>query len=249
MLRSPRFQLLALIAGVTALVVIFFVRSDGASPSSSPVPATLVVAPEAAPSSANVDPTFHAQLMALRQQVDAAPSDTTLLLQLARLEQDAHQFAEAASTYERVLTFAPDHRQAYLDLALSYGQLGQWGEARAATERLLARDPDDPSALYNLGAIHANQGEAADARRLWTRVQQQSRDAQLAQQAAASLARLDALAAEGVTPSAPTPTPSLAPVRQPMSGAAPPIPPGAPLPADHPPIRPRDDFQPILAGQ
>ena len=248
MLRSPRTQLLALAVGLTALIAIAFLRSDGTSTPAASIPATPVVAPEATPSAANVDPTFHTQLMVLRQQVDAAPSDTTLLLQLARLEQDAHQFAEAAATYERVLGLAPDHRQAYLDLALSYGQLGQWDEARDATERLIARDPDDPSALYNLGAIHANQGEADDARRLWTRVQQQSRDAQLAQQATASLARLDALAAEGVPPSAPAATPDLAPVRQPMSGAAPPIPPGAPMPSDHPPINTRD-FQPILAGQ
>ena len=248
MLRSPRVQLLALVVGLTTLVVIFFLRSEGTPPSAAPLPATPVVASDAAPSSANVDPTFHTQLMALRQQVDAAPSDTTLLLQLARLEQDAHQFAEAATTYERVLALAPDHRQAYLDLALSYGQLGLWNEARIATERLLARDPDDPSALYNLGAIHANQGEAEDARRLWTRVQQQSRDAQLAQQATASLTRLNALVAEGIAPATPAPTPGLAPVRQPMSGTAPPIPPGAPLPSDHPPIN-TPGFQPILAGQ
>lgn len=246
MLRSPRVQFALLLTGIAVLVIVAYGQAQPESSAVAPGPAAPVEQAVADPSASNVDPSFHAQLMALRQEVDAAPTDTTVLLRLARLEQDAHQFAEAAATYERVLTLAPDHRQAYLDLALSYGQVGQWAEARSATERLLARYPDDPAALYNLGAIHANQGETDDARRIWTRVQQQTQDAAMAERATASLARLNAMVASG---SSPAEAPDLAPVRQPMSGTAPPIQPGTPLPPSHPPMEASREFQPILADQ
>lgn len=235
-------QPLLLVAGLLALVVLIFVLQRDA-------PETLAPTPEAAsvqPSADNVDPAFHARLMTLRQRVESAPRDTSALLELARLQQDGHQFTEAAATYERVLALAPEHRQARLDLALVYAESGRWAEARAATDALLARDPDDPAARYNLGAIAANQGDYDTAREAWTAVTGQTRDPDLAQQAAASLQQLEALASRGAAPPAtPNAPAALAPVRERMSDEAAssqPVPPG------HPPIT-LDDFEPVLAGE
>jgi tetratricopeptide (TPR) repeat protein len=179
---------------------------------------------EPAPSAENVDPVVHARLMTLRRQVEEAPADTSLLLELARMEHDAHQFEPAVATYERLIEVAPGHRQAYLDMAQTLVTLDRWDDAGSAMERLLARYPDDPSGLYNLGAILAKQGNYAAARPLWTRVASQTTDAELAQQATSSLVELERLAASG----APAP-----------AGAAPALPPGAAtgaLPEGHPPI-------------
>jgi tetratricopeptide (TPR) repeat protein len=186
---------------------------------------------EVQPSAENVDPTFHARLMALRADVDAAPQDTSKLLELAHLHQDAHQMAEAAELYKRVLAIVPQHRQTHLDLALCYSELGQWEAAQRTMQQMLEAHPDDPSALYNLGAIHANQGQFDEARDLWRRVQAQTEDVHLASQASASLAQIDAMAAA---------PPTSAAASQP--GAAPP-------PSTGPPPVPLDHYEPVIAGQ
>lgn len=142
------------------------------------------------PSAENVDPSFHARVMSLEQEVEAAPTDTSLLLELAHLRQDAHQMVEAAEAYERLLEVAPDHYQARLDLALCYAELGRWNDALLTTEAVLVAKPNDPAALYNIGAIHANQENFEDARVAWERVAAQTEDADLAMRARQSLSQL-----------------------------------------------------------
>lgn len=223
--RSPLATFLVLGGAVLALVaVVLFSRSDDV-PQQITMDESALESPQ--PSAENVDPTFHARLMALRQAVEETPTDTSKLLELAHLHQDAHQMAEAAEAYEQLLDVAPDHEQAHLDLALCYSELGRWSEAQATMEALLVQNPDDPSALYNLGAIHANQAEYEEARRIWERVQAQSEDAQLAARATASLGQLDGIAA--------------GPPAEAAEAAG-------PLPSNHPPI-PLDNYEPVIAGQ
>ena len=230
MTLSPRLQFALLGGGLLVLVALVLVRSGGpAAPVAPPRLTSEAAAP--APSAENVSPTFHTQLMALRRQVEEAPGDTTALLALARLQQDAHQLEDAAAAYERVLDVAPGHRQAHLDLALVYAEAGRADDARRVTEALLARHPDDPAGLYNLGALHANAGRYDEARRYWDRVAAQTQDAALAAQARTSLAQLDALAS-GAAP--------------PPSGGAPAAPAAsspAATPAGHPPL---PAFEPVL---
>jgi tetratricopeptide (TPR) repeat protein len=206
--------LLALVAGA------YLLRRPAAPP--DPVAVTPVEGGPA-PSAQNVDPVVHARLMSLRREVEAAPADTSLLYELARMEHDAHQFEAAVGTYERLIAVAPHHRQAYLDLAQSLVSLARWDDARGAMERLLTRFPDDPAGLYNLGAIHANQGRYGQARLLWDRVAAQTRDVELARRASESLTELERLASSGA----------------PAPAAAPALPPGADggaLPPGHPPV-------------
>lgn len=188
LLSNPTLLLLVAGFGLFALLVYLQGRDD----TPSPEPEWTSVEEAVAPSAENVAPSFHARIMTLRTQLAAAPEDTTLLLEAARLQQDAHQHEEAAAYYERYLVLAPQARQVRLDLANVYAGMGQWDEARRVSEALLERAPDDPSAMYNLGAIAANQGQREEARQWWERVRGGSDDA-LAAQAATSLAQLDGL--------------------------------------------------------
>ncbi len=197
--------LLLIAAGFGLFAVLLLLRAQGEGGASEP-PAWTSIEEAVAPTAQNVDPGFHARLMALRTHLDAAPEDTTLLLEAARLEQDAHQLDEAAAHYERYLTLVPRTRQVWLDLANVYAGLGQWDEARRVSEVLLDRFPDDPSAMYNLGAIAANGGDRDEARRRWASVRAGS-DAALAAQATASLAQLDGRPIRAA-PSAPRATPN-----------------------------------------
>jgi tetratricopeptide (TPR) repeat protein len=234
---SPRLQFILLGGALVALVALVFLRGSGpATPEGQPR-LTSARDTAVAPSAENVDPTFHSRLMTLRQQVEESPEDTTALLALARLQQDGHQLEDAAATYERVLALVSDHRQAHLDLALVYAEAGRPADARRVTEAFLALHPDDPAALYNLGALHANAGAYAEARRHWTRVAAQTQDAGLAEQARASLERLDALASGAAPAAAPapaSPSPGVTPSASPAAGT---------LPAGHPPL---PAFEPIM---
>lgn len=246
---TPRFQLLLLGGAILGLLVLAYALQD--APASGAVNTPVAAAtPPVQPSSNNVDPSFHTQLMALQQQVEDAPDDTTHLARLARMQQDGHRMEEAAASYERLIALAPDHRQAHLDLALVYGELGRWDDARRVTRALLAQDGEDPSGLYNLGAIAANTGDYDEARSVWLRVQAQARDAEMAQRATSSLQQLDALATQSApaptTAPAQAPSGGLAPVRERMNGETPAA--SQPMPAGHPPVAGRP-LQPILAGQ
>ena len=222
---SPRSQFALLGLSLAALIaVVFWQGPEPASPGTPSRQPMLTSAPAAPPpSSENVDPTFHARLIALEKEAAAAPTDTAALLALARFQQDAHQLGAAAESYERLLAAAPDHRQAYLDLALVYAEEGRPDEARRVTRALLDRLPNDPAARYNLGALAANDGDYEAARAQWQAVAAGA-DAGLAEQARASLAQLDALAAR------PAPSPSSAQRTA--------------LPSGHPPL---PTLQPILA--
>ncbi|HLT48760.1 MAG TPA: tetratricopeptide repeat protein [Rubricoccaceae bacterium] len=227
---SPRLQF-ALLGGSLVLLVAFVLMQGGpAAPAEQPRLTSEGAAP--APSADNVAPAFHTRLMALKQRVEEAPADTAALLELARLQQDAHQLEDAAASYEQLLEVAPDHRQARLDLALVYAEAGRPDDALRVTEALLDRYPDDPAGLYNLGALHANAGRYDEARGPWGRVAAQTQDAALAEQARTSLAQLDALASGAASPAGPAP------------GAAP-TPAAAPgtVPPGHPPL---PAFEPIL---
>src|SRR6056297_82566 len=191
----PTLLLLAAGFGLFALVA-YVQHQSGSVPTQDWQPVADVAPP---PSADNVDPTFHARLMRLREQLETTPEDTTVLLDLARLEQDAHQHDRSAEHYERFLALSPRNHQVWLDLANVYAGQGLWDEARDASERMLEQYPDDPSAMYNLGAILANQGQADEARQWWTAVQD-SDDTRLAEQAANSLAQLDGARTASATP-------------------------------------------------
>ncbi len=169
-------------------------------PAAAPDAAPGTAAPEAnrpvpgptasVPGKANVDHSVRAETEALKQQARRAPRDTTALLRLAVLLQDAHQPAEAATYYQRYVALQPANRQAWLDLANCYAETKAWAEARAATQHLLDRYPDDPAAQYNMGAILANLADYEGARQWWEKARRQTSDAAIAGRAAASLRQL-----------------------------------------------------------
>jgi tetratricopeptide (TPR) repeat protein len=133
---------------------------------------------------------FRHEMAILEDRLAEDPADTDALLRSAVLLQDAHQPAEAAQRYRRLLAIDPRNRQAWLDLANVAAEAGDWPGALEATEGLLAAFPDDPEGLWNLGAIHANQNRTEEARAAWRRAAEQTADPEIAGRAADALERI-----------------------------------------------------------
>ena len=137
-----------------------------------------------------VNETFLTQLDSLRGVVQDAPGDHEASLELAGLLQDAHLAAEAIEHFERVLGEDPSNRQAWLDLADSYGMQQQWDDVRSAMTRMLTTHDGDPSAAYNIGVAYANSGDLDLAREWWTKAMDQQVDAGVSELAESSLAQI-----------------------------------------------------------
>jgi tetratricopeptide (TPR) repeat protein len=133
---------------------------------------------------------FRHEMAILEDRLAKDPADAEALRRSAVLLQEAHQPAEAAVRYRRLLALDPRDRQAWLDLANVAAETGDTDGALAATEGLLAAFPDDPEGLWNLGAIHANAGRFEEARGAWRRATEQTADPEIARRAAEALEQI-----------------------------------------------------------
>ncbi len=196
-MKNKSFHLLYVMAGFVVFVVAWFAwHTPSETPSSgTPDPAR----PEAErlspdrtlePDASNVSSSTHTQLQSLRMRIIEAPDDTTHLVRLARLLQDAHKPEEAARNYKHYLALHPDNYQVWLDMTQSFGQARLWDEALIALNDMLDRYPDDPSALYNLGAVYANLGRNQEARQVWQRTIDQNKEAEVTLLARTSIQKL-----------------------------------------------------------
>lgn len=138
----------------------------------------------------NVSHEFRAEVSALRQRLTESPEDTLALVRLGNLLQMAHRPAEAVPLLESYTAINKGNREAWFQLATSYGTLNQWDKAMEVMTTMLATWPDDAQVMYNVGAIHANQGEYEEARQWWERVRAQRKDPTVAEAATTALRRL-----------------------------------------------------------
>jgi len=141
----------------------------------------------------NVSHEFRAEVSALRQRLSESPEDTLALVRLGNLLQMAHRPAEAIPLLERYTAINRGNREAWFQLATSYGTLNQWDKAMEVMTTMLVTWPDDAQVMYNVGAIHANQGEYEQARQWWERVRVQRKDPAVTEAATTALRRLPPL--------------------------------------------------------
>lgn len=184
------------IASVGALVIVALIVAvqRARRPSGSAPPAqVLEMLSEGALATSEPGPVsgeFRHEMAVLEDRLATDPADPEALLRSAVLLQDAHQPAEAAERYRRLLAVDPRNRQAWLDLANVAAAAGDTAGALAATEGLLAAFPDDPEGLWNLGAIQANRGRTEEARAAWSRAASQTADPAIAERAAEALEQI-----------------------------------------------------------
>ena len=81
---------------------------------------------------------------------------------VARLHQDAKQFAEAEKDWRGIVSAHPEQVGAWLDLAFCREQLGDLAGAQQAARDVLAREPDNPTVLNFLGYLLADHNRDLD---------------------------------------------------------------------------------------
>ncbi|TNE70586.1 hypothetical protein EP331_11830 [bacterium] len=161
------------IASVTILIVVVLIkmyseakeepRNVGISPKKE------VASPAQLPNAGNVSGSFQKQVLDLETYLAEHPQDTTHLVLLAHLYQDAHQPQKASPFYKRLLAIQKKNTQHWLDYITVLGEEQKWNEAESVCLEMLGLF-DDESAKYNLGAIYANQGRFADAKKTWEEI-------------------------------------------------------------------------------
>ncbi len=94
------------------------------------------------------------------------PNDPEAWYLLGRTKYNENRFAEAISSFERVLVLRPRDIQAEDNLGLSQQGLGHTELAKAAFEKAIAwqgSTPEDAQPLLNIGILLTDQGELAGA--------------------------------------------------------------------------------------
>jgi cytochrome c-type biogenesis protein CcmH/NrfG len=87
------------------------------------------------------------------EKLDKDPSNAGLLVQVADIYVQAHQFKDAADYYQRSLKVDPGNSGVRSDLASVLYYQGDVEGALAQLQQALQRDPKNASALFNLGMI------------------------------------------------------------------------------------------------
>ena len=93
------------------------------------------------------------------------PADPTALFNLASLDLNGGDAAQAADLYGRALAARPDSVQTEVALGTALVQVGDWQRARQQFQAAVERDPTYADARYDLGAVDLLHGEFADAER------------------------------------------------------------------------------------
>lgn len=93
------------------------------------------------------------QASALIEQSKADPKNANLLVRIASIYQETHQFKEAAGYFEKALKIDPQNVSARTEMASCLYYSGDIDGALDQLNRALQYKPTDPNSLFNLGMI------------------------------------------------------------------------------------------------
>jgi tetratricopeptide (TPR) repeat protein len=97
------------------------------------------------------------------QELVQDPRNGNALYEVAELRRNAGEFAEAATLFERALSFHPDFEEAHLGLAYVLAQQNSFAGALAHLQKAIALRADDEVAWFRLSQIQRSLGNADEA--------------------------------------------------------------------------------------
>ena len=100
----------------------------------------------------------------LEKKIAANPSDITLVLDLANLQNDSGLFDKAVLNYQKYLAKNPSDADARIDLGVSYYNLKNYTESISEMEKALKYAPKHQIAHLNLGIVNLSAGNLQKAK-------------------------------------------------------------------------------------
>jgi tetratricopeptide (TPR) repeat protein len=106
------------------------------------------------------------------QELAQDPRNGNALYEVAELRRNAGQFAEAATLFERALSFHPDFEEAHLGLAYVLAQQNSFSEALVHLQKAIALRPDDEVAWYRLSQVQRSLGNTDETEKARAKFQE-----------------------------------------------------------------------------
>ncbi len=109
------------------------------------------------------DLSLQPKIDSLEQMVKSSPEQKELLLQLARVQDDARFYDRAIQTYKKYIAAVPGNPDAIVDMGVCYFNLQNLDEAEVLFKSALKIKADHTQALFNLGIISLNKEKPDEA--------------------------------------------------------------------------------------
>ena len=91
-----------------------------------------------------------AEINALKRVLQENPEDTTALVRLANMHQDAAMWEQAIGYYERAVAVTPDDPNLITDMGVCFRNLQQFDRAMELFDQAQAHDPSHWQSLFNI---------------------------------------------------------------------------------------------------
>ena len=98
------------------------------------------------------------QINALENQIKTNPSDTSAILELAHLKNDAGMYQQAIVNYKQYLALVPKDPDARIDMGVCYYNLQDYNTAIKEMELAVKYDPKHQIGYLNLGIVNLTAG-------------------------------------------------------------------------------------------
>ena len=149
-----------------AIIVIFGITMNEAPKESVALKQSMPAADERTTPDLSLQP----KIDSLEQLIVSFPEQKELLLQLARVQDDARFYDRAIQTYKKYITAVPENADAVVDMGVCYFNLHNLDQAELLFKSALKIKSDHTQALFNLGIIYMNREKPDDASKWFNKV-------------------------------------------------------------------------------
>ncbi len=104
------------------------------------------------------------KINSLENQIKSNPKDTTAILELAHLKNDAGMFQQAIENYKQYLALVPRDPDARIDMGVCYYNLQDYNTAMKEMELAIKYDPKHQIGYLNLGIVNLTAGDLDKAK-------------------------------------------------------------------------------------
>jgi tetratricopeptide (TPR) repeat protein len=110
-----------------------------------------------------------AQILKLKETVEANPKDVKSLVALGNLYYDSGKYQSAITYYQKSIEINPKDYDVLTDMGASYNALNQPDKALELFNQVTAEKPDHAMAWFNLGVVYRGKDDKANMKFAWDR--------------------------------------------------------------------------------